>query len=129
MVPVLCRARREPIPAAIQHRFQLDRPSQASAKGSSVARFRMVATRNLRLTAANLGGTLASMRSVERQWSGHVVAARAQTLEDVAVAGGATVALLVSNDAEHSTLRQLEADALRRGFATATASPGGMWLS
>jgi hypothetical protein len=55
-------------------------------------------------------------------WEAHVVAARAQTLEDVAVAESAAVAVLVGSLPHAHIERAMRDDALERGFAVTTAS-------
>jgi hypothetical protein len=57
----------------------------------------------------------------QRQWLEHVVASRAQTLEDVAVAQMATVAILTGDRIE-AAYEALGEHALRSGFALATCS-------
>ncbi|UJR87080.1 BREX system ATP-binding domain-containing protein [Sandaracinus amylolyticus] len=59
---------------------------------------------------------------MDERWLAHLVASRAQTLEDVAAAGLSTVAILSGDAAPDPVLDALAADALERGFAIATCS-------
>lgn len=59
-----------------------------------------------------------------RDWIAHVIASRAQTLEDVAAAGLATVAVLSGDEPPEPVIDALAASALERGFAVAQCSLG-----
>jgi hypothetical protein len=63
-----------------------------------------------------------SAPSLDSAWRRLVIAARAQSLEDAAATETATVAVLLGNAPDDAFVDELEADALARGFATATVS-------
>ena len=66
--------------------------------------------------------------AVDKAWEAHVVAARAQTLEDLALSGAAAVALLVGSRPSLTLVRSLRQDALERGFVVAASSLEGTSL-
>lgn len=62
------------------------------------------------------------MASLEKLWREHVVAARAQTLLDLAATDGSSVAVLVGTPPNEKIIHDLERDALGRGYPVATVS-------
>lgn len=62
------------------------------------------------------------MASLEKLWREHVVAARGQTLLDLAATDASNVAVLVGTPPNDRVVHDLERDALARGFPVATVS-------
>ncbi len=62
------------------------------------------------------------MASLQKLWREHVVAARAQTLLDLAATDASSVAVLIGTPPNDRVIRDLERDALDRGYPVTTVS-------